>query len=256
MMYDRASKMLTMIPPFQDLLRKRWVRSRTKRGKLKTLSNSWLELQFGWLPLASDIEDAYEVLSEPRPQMKYVSAKGGHWAQEYESSGSESYGIGRLDSTVRITTDYLIKHVGSVRRTESAAPCALLDFGISTREFLPTLWEVLPWSFLQDYFSNIGQVINAISYATVKLNWSCTTITQRRTITMVGQGMKGIVPSDAAFCTIDIDVPSQLVCEAKRVDRFPQVNIPVPDITFHLPKPKQVLNIAALAISRRLRLAY
>jgi len=42
-------------------------------------------------------------------------------------------------------------------------------FGFQPSEFLPTAWELLPWSFLADYFSNIGDCLTAWSTVTDKV---------------------------------------------------------------------------------------
>jgi hypothetical protein len=37
----------------------------------------------------------------------------------------------------------------------------LRDFGIHPlQDFVPTVWELMPWSFLVDYFSNVGDVLS------------------------------------------------------------------------------------------------
>lgn len=41
--------------------------------------------------------------------------------------------------------------------------------GLTIQEFVPTVWELIPYSFVVDYFTNIGDVVN---YAySANLNW-------------------------------------------------------------------------------------
>lgn len=46
-------------------------------------------------------------------------------------------------------------------------------FGLNLKQFIPTAWELLPWSFLADYFSNIGNVLAYDNSIYQKLNWLC-----------------------------------------------------------------------------------
>lgn len=256
MMIDRASKMLTKIPYFQHKLRKSWVKSKTKRGKLKTLSNSYLELVFGWGPLASDIEDAYKVLHNPTPMFQRVKAFGVHTATQQNSVVPGGAGNCIHYTNERRATMYQVIYRGLIRAREDPAGSRLLDFGLGFREFLPTMWEVIPWSFAVDYFTNISDIVNAISYASVEVRWLAKTVRQSRSRTFHttfhpnGTSTIGWIERQ--------NVPSHIVHTAHRVDRslLPGNYVPVPGLTFQLPSARQVLNLTALAVSRRLRLAY
>lgn len=254
MMIDRAQRMLTKIPYFQDRLRKRWVKSRTKRGKLKTLSNSWLELQFGWLPLASDIEDAYEVLNTPVPQFKLVTAYGNSGFMEAQSLQTHAAGIANWQSETRTYQWCQVRYRGMIRARASATGSQLLDFGVGVREFLPTLWEVIPWSFAVDYFTNVSEIVNAISYASVEALWINKTTRYQRTSESVSTAW--INKSGLYESTERINVPSKFTVQVDKVVRTGIASVPIPPLTFQLPKLRQVLNLTALAVSRRLRLSY
>jgi len=253
MMCDRANRMLSMIPPFQRRLRKSWVKSRTKRGKLKTLSNSWLELQFGWLPLASDIEDLYKVLQNPRGEFKFIKAYGVDGDVTPITYGTNGTGYARCELRTWYSYWAQTMYHGKVRTRDTPAGSRLLDFGLGVREFLPTLWEVIPWSFAIDYFTNISEIVDAISYRTVEVHWVNRTDTLTRTWKRHGTYS---VQSNLYSPTILENVPMKLEVTRKSVGRIVQVDVPVPTLTFQIPNLKQFVNLAALAVSRRLRLAY
>jgi hypothetical protein len=42
-------------------------------------------------------------------------------------------------------------------------------------DFVPTVWELIPYSFVADYFTNIGDIISAFSYGNMNLRWSTRT---------------------------------------------------------------------------------
>jgi hypothetical protein len=43
--------------------------------------------------------------------------------------------------------------------------------GLTANQFIPTLYEIMPWSFLIDYFSTLGVVVNAWASSGTKLAW-------------------------------------------------------------------------------------
>jgi hypothetical protein len=256
MIFDRSTKMLTKIPIFQNLLRKRWVRSRTKRGKLRTLSNSWLELQYGWAPLVSDLEDANKVLQNPTPQYKYVKGEGN--ARSIEENSSDEGGQNDVfwDLTKRLSSRYYIKYYGVIQARADPSGSRLQDWGLTTREFLPTLWEVIPWSFAVDYFTNVSDIINAVSYASVGVRWVSRAQIWERTCTR-RYVCRSTPPSYLPVYNVDFNIPSSVIVTSRKVVRTAKIgDIPIPSLQFQLPNWKQTLNLAALAVSRRLRLAY
>jgi len=49
------------------------------------------------------------------------------------------------------------------------------QLGLSWSNVLPTAWELIPFSFLVDYFTNVGAVIEGVGTGTVGLAWGCKT---------------------------------------------------------------------------------
>jgi hypothetical protein len=49
--------------------------------------------------------------------------------------------------------------------------------GSTIPDFIPTLWELMPWSFLIDYFSNVGKCLNTRAFSQlVTTNWMCQSV--------------------------------------------------------------------------------
>lgn len=45
------------------------------------------------------------------------------------------------------------------------------DFGIMPSQFLPTVWELIPYSWLVDYFTNMGDIVAAACRNYGDLSW-------------------------------------------------------------------------------------
>lgn len=251
MMWTRATKMIAMIDPHQRRLKRRWYGKGSKRARLKALSDSWLELQYGWLPLASDIEDAYKVLHNPTPRYKRVKGVGTEKAQISRSDNTFGQAGSNCVVTDNESTSVEYKYYGEVQARAYGQSSASLDFGFGVREFLPTAWEIIPWSFAVDYFTNVSDIINGLSYCTADFSWLALTVrrTRKRTRTMqygIGQQYFNVKQF--------VNIPSFSSGEVTEFVRVPVQHVPIPTLSWQLPGLKQSLNLAALAVSRRLRL--
>lgn len=154
-----------------------------------------------------------------------------------------TYGLLREKHTVR--------YRGRIDAQVDAPVWNNLDlFGFSAKEFVPTLWELLPWSFLVDYFTNVGDILDANVLVGRKLAFAdhvfvcdvayhgylatSTTLTDYQT-----NGFWRWITSSGS--------PLQLHSSRKTVTRSPSVEVPFPhlEFTFSL-SDNQLGNIAAL----------
>jgi hypothetical protein len=152
-------------------------KQRPKNWK-KNLSDMWLEQAFGWTPLINDINDsykAYKSLADARTQVP-VTAYGvdGELAANQSASGTvDVHSIIGYKYGLRCTNNQFVRIRGMVtRQVEQTFSGKLQPFGFTPEEFIPTAWELLPWSFLVDYFSNIGDVITANVASRSNLAWT------------------------------------------------------------------------------------
>lgn len=137
----------------------------------KSISGLWLEHSFGWLPLLRDIEEAYKAynrIGETKRRM-LVSAS---FKAEYDRSrdvvnlGENASGIyfdhSRYYCDARLYEEVIVRYRGAVDAQVGTTEWDNMDlFGLNPKEFIPTAWELLPWSFLVDYFTNIGDILEA-----------------------------------------------------------------------------------------------
>jgi hypothetical protein len=153
------------------------VRNQVKLSKAavrrKALSNAYLEGSFGWRPLIKDAEDlaitlARIILNKDRLRFR-VGA---------ESEKSISHGMSELVYCSffcnSVTTEKTIAQVfyagflqGSVYQGGVAPLQRIISLsGFDLGSFIPNLWELLPYSWLIDYFTNVGDVLYAMSVDT------------------------------------------------------------------------------------------
>lgn len=114
---------------------------RTPRDK--RIANAYLELSFGWLPLLQDTHDAISLLNEG-----LSSGRGRHVTKRTR----EVIKNGRASMTVRAgLTGYISNPVlYNLNRYGLANP---LSIG----------WNLLPWTFVLDWFLPIGTILGAMS---------------------------------------------------------------------------------------------
>lgn len=139
------------------------VRNAQRRvSKTHYLSSLWLETYFGWIPLMGDISDSLEVLSEPirnpvkvkgRASVPYHQTIAGHEKAFVSKSGVVR---GSFYGEVEVTNHnlFLANRMGLINPASIA-------------------WELVPFSFVADWFTNVGQIINSMTdFAGIRLTRS------------------------------------------------------------------------------------
>jgi hypothetical protein len=141
--------------------------SRYSRGKPPSNSNSaasnWLAIQYGWKPLLSDIHNAVELISQQNKNeegsLQKVVASASH-SHESSSSfdivGYPGYKAGSKTSESRSTARYYL-----IYRQSPTLTNYLQQTGFTNP--LNFAWEVLPYSFVVDWFLPIGPWLETLS---------------------------------------------------------------------------------------------
>jgi hypothetical protein len=150
---------------------------RLAKGKLSIghirdiVANSYLETVFGWRPLISDVEDGIKALAKilynPTPR-KVVFGKG----NSTKIFNHQNFG-GLIDdfpySGKGFTTETcFVRYKGAMKYAKREFSTA---FGLSWSDIMPTVWELIPYSFIADYFTNLGDIIDAFSHQTIEWGW-------------------------------------------------------------------------------------
>lgn len=127
-------------------------RERGFKRQMATFSNLWLEGRYGWRPLCHDISDALQAVNESTPSWR--RRKGTYAAESLNGSGSKSTN----GSIARVNTTSVRTGMRTYRGFALAE--GTIGNGIEFRPF-QTAWELVPFSFIVDWFFDIGSSIAA-----------------------------------------------------------------------------------------------
>lgn len=123
-------------------------------SKSKSMAGNWLEYSFGWKPAIQDIYTAIDVLQEPIRSIKPKESSSGSFLKSYGDAVSttqpfhrfEYVGLTRLRAGLEVTVTnhnlFLANRLG------------LINPGT-------VLWEVIPFSFVVDWFINVEQFLSS-----------------------------------------------------------------------------------------------
>jgi len=148
------------------------------------IPETFLSYQFGWAPLISDIKTFLDVQKDWEDRLNYLrDLKAGVRQRRTLGSDKSSYSSYYpiwlfnkylLDvhysveesteiwftSTPKLVTDVPIPISNDASQRPEGTKFASLMYGVGRADY-STLWNLLPWSWFIDYFSNIGDVLEA-----------------------------------------------------------------------------------------------
>lgn len=126
----------------------------------RSAADNWLALQYGWLPLLSDIDGACKQLAK-RPRPPYYTVTGTSTSNDsaliYDQpsvggGGLKWFQLG-YTSKARMSLTFCV---------QNHAVKTMSELGISDPLLLA--WELLPYSFVVDWFLPVGKYLESINY--------------------------------------------------------------------------------------------
>jgi hypothetical protein len=221
---------------FASAARRLGVGQRPSRLRSNDVAGRWLELQYGWLPLLSDVYEAskaYEAISNG-PRVSRMSVSITNQVTHNSSQSPINWSCeGPAKSKRKII--YEMTEVLSAPRS------------LSLTDPLSVAWELIPYSFVVDWFVPIGTYLsnlNAIPHL------------QGRFLTIDTVSFQGFAKTVNTMGYKFTKEPSTVTSYFRYV-RTASTSLSVPTPTFNsLPEamsPKRILNSIALAAQRFLR---
>lgn len=142
------------------------------------LNNMFLEFNYGWKPLYNTVNSSIELYKKQiteQPIRKKMSGKAELYKTVYSDWTTDNF---NGNSTLPNVT-YRIKHQCKLQVWHGGLMkdgVELLRQGLQTQlglrfsNIVPSLWELTRFSFIADYFTNIGDVLGNLKFAPQKLH--------------------------------------------------------------------------------------
>lgn len=207
---------------------------KTRRLEVKNLGDQFLEFHFGWVPLVQDIGSALSVLSNTRFGERRLTATSsidifdrevveGHdqWTKYSTVNNRQNTFRCKMGVTVRIINPnvHLANQLGLIN------PYAIA-------------WEAVPFSFVVDWFGNVGQLLGSCSdFASYSIENAYTTSSTEINLDRVDSHVSTI-PSENG----------NGACSGHRIKIGRDNGIRFPKLRFRIP-PDLSITRAATAIS-------
>lgn len=228
--------------------RRRRLRNSDLNVRRKVVSDLWLEAQYGWRPLISDINEAAQAVAESQVFLdtrQWEAVRAAAFSEDSRRTNFAFTDPALLKYEVWETRSTMVRYIGAV----DIGTYAITDasrMGMSLSDLVPTAWELVPWSFLIDYFTNVGDIISAMSLASSNTRWTLKTV--RKEIKVELRFIEAIPQSGFRVSEL---MPGSSSAYKTRVDRSPYTGSLVPGLVFSTPNSStKWLNIAALVNSR------
>lgn len=232
----------------------------------KALTDTYLEWRFGINPLVSDVADAIVKCGSHRFPIVPVH---GHAKETWHSTRSSLDLSSQIPSRrVKIVATYAEDSVYEVRlkggyKTGSDAQgrvSLFRDLQLTPDKWLPTAWDLLPYSWIADYFTNIGTIIRGLSFCTSNLAWGAKTVRNLKTGVISNFAIQRLPPGGSgvkySFWSGNVNGDPSSSFTVKSVTRTSiNANTLAPPLVFTVPTGKwPYINMSALLLQRAKKL--
>lgn len=162
-------------------------------GVSKALANEYLAFYYGLLPFCRDIESYIDAYVNSGAQRERITARGGA-SDSHKSQTQETWTpVSGVSTYSHLFTHEVQVEVRSGILHEPTPMSWQKAYGVRFSDFFDAAYQLTPWSFFVDYFSNLGKLVNALtprSGVTYLASWSTleATILDRAECTGGGMG--------------------------------------------------------------------
>lgn len=211
---------------------------------IRDWSETWLAWVYGAIPLARDIENHVDQVNNllKKRKFKLAKAKVADVSTRTQASFQVVAGFPMLQQGESITK-YKGRGQALVGLYPSGPHFVPQNFGMRCEDFVPTIYELVPYSFLLDYFSNLNDYIN--SYFTVwegvAYAWAgCEEVKEIREV-------QEPVGASSSLHVLLRATPGRVEAKQRSVARWKVSSQTQPILVSGCPSIKQCVNIAALS---------
>jgi hypothetical protein len=240
----------------------------------KAWSDYFLAVNFGWLPLLSDCQDFVRTTinmknrldqllrDEGKPVTRRISMNSGFPARNDGPISGESYSVGvglvtpcyvgvpKYTDTLSVTSK-----LWGVGQFKYWLPPGPRDWKWRAREILrvygaypspAVVWNAIPWTWLADWFTNVGDVLENIDFTVADRLASNYAFVMRHVLEKLTRTTTAVLMTPSGAPTT-VNLTSYLIGETKEralIDPFS------PAVTFDSMSPRQAAILGAIGYSR------
>lgn len=210
------------------------------KSKWPCIPSAWLELQYGWIPLMSDIRGALFHLSRrSRFDLPIVTVKSTGRSEDVITTGN----IGCRAFSAVYKHNYIVKQQVKVTLSYGMADPGLAELSsLGLINPLEIVWEVIPYSFVVDWFLPVGGWLSAL---TADVGYSFVSGTKSTKTEMYFKGVSDLYYNAPGY---DVTItPSGMAGFTRNYSRTCYSGSPVPGL--YVKNPLSALHLAnALAL--------
>jgi hypothetical protein len=253
-----ASSLRSYVLGYFDGLRRQSPRLRRirkqagNRGLNKALADTYLEWNFGIAPIIRDVNSALHTFQLYRIPVQRIgvrevvnlSGRSDYWSPETTLTIS-----GSRQSTVDIGCG--IRGAVECNTNASGRASVSQELQLLPRDFVPTVYELIPYTFVIDYFTNLGDIVKAVCFASADIVYCSMIHWQTDEVSYTCHKVENDVNGIQTLLERNLS-GGTLTLQRKSFERsvVPPARL-IPGLTFSLPEGnKPWVNMGALILSR------
>lgn len=237
-----------------------------KQQWLSIAANVWAETAFGLQPLISDTKKAAIALARynleqerlSRPRAKVVGRGGNENSTTYTSRKQcpsvSMWTVSNIKTETQASAQYVVGLKSDILAEFGSNERLMQLLGFNPSNWIPALWEAVPYSWLVDYFSNVGAILESAATSQAGIVWVSKTAKTRtvQTYTNVFDlSRTGVVASYSAKWNA-VTHGGYATVTRTSMTRTPMQSLGIIPLVIEHPfeDVKKMLNLAAVALSR------
>lgn len=155
-------------------------KSNKPRRTAKSFSAAWLEYSYGWAPLASDIGNSLSLLQDPFPKSRIR----GNTGCEVSKTDIARWGYDNLYTQMKQSNREVRVRVQAYAGIDDPNLFLASQLGLTNPATI--VWELVPWSFVIDWFVNVNDYLSSFSSLHgVRLESAFTSVKSTEQVTFV-----------------------------------------------------------------------